>query len=90
MTKLDLLYAQKTKKFDEMCALVARDLGYGGLPMTEEGRDQVEDEVEHYVKRWEESVEMRTSPALRPIAPLRRLLTKYHDICERILDVHEI
>jgi hypothetical protein len=33
---------------------------------------------------------MRTSLTLRPIAPLRRLLAEYQDICERILDEHEI
>jgi len=91
MTKLKMLYAQKAKKFDEICALVARELGYGELPtMSDEDRNQVEDEAEQYVKQWEETVEMRTSPTIRPITPLRRLLSKYHDICERILDEHEI
>jgi hypothetical protein len=87
MTKLELLYAQKTKKFDEICALVARELGYGELStLSGEDRNQVEDEAEQYVKEWEETVEMRTSPTIRPITPLRRLLSQYHDICERILD----
>jgi hypothetical protein len=91
MTKLELLYAQKTKKFDEICALVARELGYGELStLSGEGRNQIEDEAEQYVKQWEETVEMRTSPTIRPITPLRRLLSQYHDICERILDQREI
>ena len=39
MTKLELLYAQKSEKFSELCAVVARELGYGELstprvPMT--------------------------------------------------------
>jgi hypothetical protein len=64
MTKLKMLYAQKAKKFDEICALVARELGYGELPtMSDEDRNQVEDEAEQYVKQWEETVEMRTSRA---------------------------
>ena len=29
MTKLELLYAQKSKKFDQLCVLAARELGYG-------------------------------------------------------------
>jgi hypothetical protein len=29
MTKLELLYAQKSKKFDQLCILVAREFGYG-------------------------------------------------------------
>ena len=91
MTKLELLYAQKTKKFDEICALVARELGYGELStLSGEGRNQIENEAEQYVKQWEETVEMRTSPTIRPITPLRRLLSQYHDICERILDQREI
>src|SRR5262249_37082816 len=32
MTKLDMLNAQRAKKFTALCALVARDLGYGELP----------------------------------------------------------
>jgi hypothetical protein len=31
MSKLDQLSAEKGKKFDEICALVARELGYGEL-----------------------------------------------------------
>jgi hypothetical protein len=91
MTKLELLYVEKIKKFDEICALVARELGYGELStMNGEGRNRVEDEAEQYVEQWEETVEMRTSPTIRPITPLRRLLSQYHDICERILDEHEL
>ena len=91
MTKLELLYAEKAKKFDRICALVARELSYGKLStMNGEGRNQVEDEAEQYVEQWEETVEMRTSPTIRPMTPLRRLLSQYHDICERILDEHEI
>jgi hypothetical protein len=37
-----------------------------------------------------ETVEMRTSPTIRPITPLRRLLAEHHDICERILDEEEM
>jgi hypothetical protein len=91
MTKLKLLFAQKTKKFDEICALVARELGYGELSsLSDEDRNQVEDEARQYVEQWEETVEMRISPTLRPMTPLRRLLGQYHVICERILDEHKI
>ena len=91
MTKLELLYAEKIKKFDEICALVARELGYGELStMNGEDRNRVEDEAEQYVEQWEETVEMRTNPTIRPITPLRRLLSTYHDICERLLDEQEL
>ena len=91
MTKLELLYAEKAKKFDRICALVARELSYGKLStMNGEGRNQVEDEAEQYIEQWEETVEMKTNFTIRPITPLRRLLAEYHDICERLLDEHEI
>jgi hypothetical protein len=91
MTKLELLYAQKSKKFEQLCAVAARELGYGELStLSVEGRMRVDDQVEQYVEQWEETVEMRTSLTLRPITPLRRLLAEYQDICERILDEHEI
>jgi len=91
MTKLELLYTQKSAKFAQVCALAARELGYGVLStLSVEERIRVEDEAKQYVEQWEETVEMKTSFAIRPITPLRRLLAEYHDICERILDEQEI
>ena len=77
MTRLELLYAQKSKKFDQVCALVALELGYGELStLRGEERNRVEDEAKQCVEQWEETVEMRTSLTIRPIAPLRRLLAQ--------------
>jgi hypothetical protein len=91
MTKLELLYTQKSAKFAQVCALAARELGYCELStLSVEERIRVEDEAKQYVEQWEETVEMKTSFAIRPITPLRRLLAEYHDICERILDEQEI
>ena len=91
MTKLELLYTQKSAKFAQVCALAARELGYGVLStLSVEERIRVEDEAKQYVEQWEETVEMKTNFAIRPITPLRRLLAEYHDICERILDEQEI
>jgi hypothetical protein len=59
MTKLELLYAQKSKKFDQLCALVARELGYDELSiLTAEDRIRVEDQATQHVELWEETVEM--------------------------------
>ena len=89
MTKLELLYAQKSEKFGEVCALAARELGYGDLSTwSVEDRLRVEDEAKLYVAQWEETVEMRTNFTIRPVTPLRHLLAEYHDM--RILDEHEI
>jgi len=91
MTKLELLYAQKSEKFGELCAVAARELGYGELSaLSIENRIRVEDEAKQYVEQWEETVEMSTSPTNRPMTPLRHLLAEYHDTCERILDEQEI
>ena len=91
MTKLELLYVQKSKKFDQLCALVARELGYAELStLSDDARSRITDEAENYVEQWDETVEMQTSPAIRPMTALRRLLAEHHDICERILDEHEI
>ena len=84
MTKLEVLFAEKAEKFAAICALVARELGYGELStISEEDRNQVEDDAEQYVELCGETVEMQTSPTIRPITPLRRLLGEYHDICEK-------
>ena len=91
MTKLELLYAQKSNKLEQLCAVAARELGYGELStLSVADRMRVDDQVEQYVEQWEETVEMRTSSTIRPITPLRRLLAEYQDIGERILDEHEI
>ena len=88
MTKLDMLNAQRAEKFTALCALVAHDLGYGELPdLSEADRNHIEGEAKHYV---DETVEMKTSLAIRPMTPLGRLLAEYFDTCERILDEQEI
>jgi hypothetical protein len=91
MTKLDMLNALRAEKFAALCALVARDLGYGDLQhLSEEDRNHIEGEAKHYVELWGEMLEMKTSPTMRPITPLRRLLAEYHETCEKILDEQEI
>ena len=83
--------AQKSEKFGEVCAVAARELGYGELStLSVEDRIRVEDEAKQYVEQWEETVEMTTSPTIRLMTPLRRLLAEYHDTCEKILDEEEI
>ena len=91
MTKLDQLYSEKGKKFDEICALLARELGFGEFAaIGSDDRNQVELEAQEHVKEWEETTEFRTRANIRPITPLRRLLSQHQHICERILDELEI
>ena len=80
-----------SEKFGQLCAVAARELGYGELSaLSVEDRIRVEDEAKQYVEQWEETVEMKTDFTIRRITPLRLLLAEYHDICERILDEHEL
>ena len=91
MTKLDQLYAEKGKKVDEICALLARELGYGEFAtIAAEDRKHVELEAEQHVKEWEETTEFRTRADISPITPLRRLLSQHQHICDRILDQQDI
>jgi len=91
MTKIGMLNAQRAEKFTALCALVAGDLGYGELQhLSEEDRNHIEGEAKHYVELWGETLEIKTSPTIRPITPLRRLLAEYHETCEKILDEQEI
>ncbi len=91
MTKLDQLYAEKGKKFDEICAFLARDLGYGDFSrIGSDDRKYVAYEAEQQVSEWEETTEFRTRPDIRPSTPLRRLLSEHQHVCERILDEQEI
>ena len=91
MAKLDMLNAQRAEKFAALCALVARDLGYGELQhLSEEDRNHIEGEAKHYAELWGKSFEMKIGPTFRLMTPFRRLLAEYHDTCEKILDEEEI
>src|SRR4029078_3906802 len=70
MTKLDQLHLEKSKKFAEICALVACELGYGELATIEsEARHHVEREAENTKSRL---VFGRTSDVLGGSLDLRR------------------
>ena len=55
MTKLELLYAQKSEKFGQVCALAARELGYGELStLSVDDRIRAEDQAKQYVEQGDE------------------------------------
>ena len=58
--------------------------------LSEADRNHIEGKAKHYVELWGETIEMKTSLAIRPMTPLGRLLAEYFDTCERILDEQEI
>ena len=91
MTKLDQLYAEQRKKFDEICVRLAHELDYGDFAkLNSEDRAHIEQEAEQHVRDWDETTEFRTRANIRPITPLRRLLNQHQQICERILDEQDI
>jgi hypothetical protein len=90
MTKLDQLYIEKSKRFAEICAVVARELGYDIARIDPDDRKYVERQAEQQVSDWEETTEFRLRPGIRPSTPLRRLLSQHQHICERILDEQDI
>ena len=90
MTKLEQLHIEKGKRFAEICAAVADELGYDFARIDPEDRKYVERQAEQQVSDWEEITEFRLRPDIRPSTPLRRLLSQYQHICERILDEQDI
>ena len=82
---------EKDKKFAEICALLARELGLGEFAkLGVEDRHQIDLAADQHLKEWDETTEFRTRANIRPITPLRRLLSQHQQICERILDEEEI
>ena len=55
-----------------------------------EDRHQIDLAADQHLKEWDETTEFRTRANIRPITPLRRLLSQHQQICERILDEEEI
>jgi hypothetical protein len=68
MTKLEQLHIEKGKRFAEICAAVADELGYDFARIDPEDRKYVERQAEQQVSDWEETTEFR----LRPIRPSTR------------------
>ena len=68
MSKLDQLYAEKGKKFDEICTLLARELGFGEFAtIGADDRNHVELEAGQHVK------ERRLNSELAPTSAPSRL-----------------
>jgi hypothetical protein len=83
------LHRRRNKTMDEIIAMIARDLGYGGVTsLTPDQRDSVEDEAEDAEERWSKTTEM-ADPVPDPTTPLQRLLKQYHDLGQAILDLSE-
>jgi len=67
-------------KFQEICQLLAVELGLSGERLT--------NEAEVAIKRWEETAEMQgILPA--PSSPLQKLLKEHYEIGEHILDAED-
>jgi hypothetical protein len=67
-------------KFQEICQLLAVDLGLSGERLTNEGQMAI--------KRWEEAAEMQDIPPA-PSSPLQKLLKEHYELSEQILDAED-
>ena len=67
MTKLEQIYAEKGKKLDEICALLARELGCGEFAtMRAEERKYVELEAGSALKSGERRLNSELAPTFGP------------------------
>jgi hypothetical protein len=86
MSNLYELEGRRIAKFDEIAALIARDLGL--RPLSElswaEGRRIAED-ANDAIEAWE-TVEMDLVHS-GPKYPLQMLVRQYHEICEQLLEL---
>jgi len=80
------LEGRRIAKFNEIAAVIARDLGL--RPISElswaEGRRIAED-ANHAIEEWE-MIEMDLAQS-GPKYTLQMLLRQYHEICEQILEL---
>jgi hypothetical protein len=83
------LHYRRNQIMDQVIAVIARDLGYGDVAsMTPDQRDAVEGEAEDAEERWSRDAEI-ADPAIEPRTPLQRLLKRYHDFGQAMLDLSE-
>jgi hypothetical protein len=88
--KLEKLYVLLDTKFNDICAHLAAALGYGAevKSLPEDVVEQIAEEADELIDRWEEDVEMtQWEKASRPDAGIQQLLAEHHELSERILDI---
>ena len=78
-TQLRKLHRQLDDKFDEIAALLARELGCNEADAREEAVQALE--------RWEEDIKIGTQ--IEPTTPLQRLLYDYCEMSEAIQDIRD-
>jgi hypothetical protein len=81
------LHRGRAVRFDEIVSSLATDLGYGDPAMlSQDDKDTLADEAEQAIELWEEDAEMADEPP-KVVTPLQILLSQYHELGERILDI---
>jgi hypothetical protein len=79
---LQALHIRFDEKFDEIAALLAKQLGYRSE--SQEARYEAEEAID----QWAEDVEIADDP-IEPKSDLQRLLHEHYLIAEEIMDVRE-
>jgi hypothetical protein len=98
--KLKALHEQLGKKYDEIAALIARQLGLGDDPnaLSDDARDQVCERADAEIERWDEKdvvaaghPKIWRSEGIKPelVTPLFHLLREHHELAEKILNIRD-
>jgi hypothetical protein len=84
---LKALYQAYVRKFDEICAFLARRCGYNPDPakLSDERRQAIVEEVEELIENWSEAALENWDLETEQHGELQRLLAEHYDIGERIL-----
>jgi hypothetical protein len=83
------LHRERAVKFDEIVSSLAMDLGYGDPAMlSQDDKDTLSDEAEQTIELWEEDAEM-ADELPKAVTPLQILLSQYHELGERILEIRD-
>jgi hypothetical protein len=81
------LHRERAVKFDAIVLSLATDLGYGDPALlSQDDKDTLADEAEQTIELWEEDAEMADEPP-KVVTSLQILLSQYHELGERILDL---
>jgi hypothetical protein len=85
---LKKLQAEHGAKFDQICELVRKRLGYRKLSkLSDEERRQVVEEAEELTENWDRAVV--EDRELQAKTKLQKLLAEHHEIGERLLTLHQ-
>jgi hypothetical protein len=83
------LELRRNEKFRNIILVIAGGLSFGEFEaLADEQKTRFANEAEDAIDEWEEMIHMHVPPP-EPTTPLQTLLRDYHEICGRIMDIHD-